>query len=171
MSQQQGDLIRVDDCVTGILSKDTNWWGAFVVGLAGTILVTGVTGPVLAALGGAAIPNFIFWTLTGWLLCMFIGELAAMLPDRTGGAPAYAFYAFKDRLPRAYPHINGVTVWMYWIGWMPVMAVNMLLTGAFLPVLLGFTDKSHTIQIFGNSAPVSFFTLGVGIVLSLLLFI
>ena len=130
MSQPEG-TVRVEDYVKGELSKDTNWWGAFVVGLAGTILVTGITGPVLAGLGGAAIPNFVFWTLTGWLLCLFIAELAAMLPDRTGGAPAYAYYAFKDRLPKTYPHINGLTNWMYWIGWMPVMAVNMLLTGAY----------------------------------------
>ena len=108
-------------------------------------------------------------TITGWLLCMFIGELATMLPDRTGGAPAYAFYAFKDRLPRASGHINGVTVWMYSLGWMPVMAVNMILTGAYLPVLLGFTDNTGTINLFGF--PVSYFTLIVGIALSLLLFI
>jgi amino acid transporter len=171
MSQPPEGTVRVTDYVKGDLSKDTNWWGAFVVGLAGTILVTGITGPILAALGGAAIPNFVFWTLTGWLLCLFIAELAAMLPDRTGGAPAYAYYAFKDRLPRVYPHINGLTNWMYWIGWMPVMAVNMLLTGGYLPVLLGFKDSSHTVQIFSNSVPVSYFTLGVGIVLSLLLFI
>jgi amino acid transporter len=131
--------------------------------------VTGVTGPVLAALGGAAIPNFIFWTITGWFLCVFIAEMAAMLPGRTGGAPAYAYYAFKDRLPKASPHINGITNWMYWIGWMPVMAVNMILTGAYLPVLFGFTDTSKTISVVGY--PVSYFTLGVGIVLSLLLFI
>src|SRR2546423_3331012 len=96
--------VRVEDYVKGDLSKDTNWWGAFVVGLAGTILVTGVTSPVLAGLGSAAIPNFFFWTVTGWLLCMFLAEMAAMLPERTGGAPAYAYFAFQDRLPRAYPH-------------------------------------------------------------------
>ena len=67
------------------LKRETNWWGAFVVGLAGTILVTGVVGPVLGGMGGAAIPNFFFVTLTGWLLCLFLAELAAMLPDRTGG--------------------------------------------------------------------------------------
>ena len=103
MSQPPEGQIRVEDYVKGELSKDTNWWGAFVVGLAGTILVTGVTPAVLAPLGAAAIPNFIFWALTGWLLCLFLAELAAMLPDRTGGAPAYAFYAFKDRLPKACP--------------------------------------------------------------------
>ena len=103
MSQSDNGNVRLEDYVKGELSKDTNWWGAFVVGLAGTILVTGVTPAVLAPLGAAAIPNFIFWTLTGWLLCLYLAELAAMLPDRTGGAPAYAAYAFKDRLPEDLP--------------------------------------------------------------------
>jgi len=166
--------VRVDDYVKGELSKDTNWWGAFVVGLAGTILVTGVTPAVLAPLGAAAIPNFIFWALTGWLLCLFLAELAAMLPDRTGGAPAYAYYAFKDRLPRAYPHINGMTVWMYWLGWMPVMAVNMILTGSYLPALLGIELKgfwAKEITLFDASLPVTYFTIIVGAVLSVLLLI
>jgi amino acid transporter len=166
--------VRVDDYVKGELSKDTNWWGAFVVGLAGTILVTGVTPAVLAPLGAAAIPNFIFWALTGWLLCLFLAELAAMLPDRTGGAPAYAYYAFKDRLPRAYPHINGMTVWMYWLGWMPVMAVNMILTGSYLPALLGIELTgfwAKEITLFDASLPVTYFTIIVGAVLSILLLI
>ena len=30
----------------GGLSRETNWWGAFVIGLAGTILVTGIA-PVM----------------------------------------------------------------------------------------------------------------------------
>ena len=168
-----GSFVRVDDYVKGDLSKDTNWWGAFVVGLAGTILVTGVAPAVLGPLGAAAIPNFIFWALTGWLLCLYLAELAAMLPDRTGGAPAYAFYAFKDRLPKAYPHINGVTVWMYWLGWMPVMAVNMILTGAYLPALLGFEPSGfwgNTVQLFDASLSVTYFTIIVGAILSIGLF-
>lgn len=165
--------VRIDDYVKGELSKDTNWWGAFVVGLAGTILVTGVTPAVLAPLGAAAIPNFVFWAITGWLLCLFIAELAAMLPDRAGGAPAYAYYAFKDRLPKAYPHINGLTVWMYWLGWMPVMAVNMILTGSYLPSLLGIELTgfwARTVTLFDASLPVTYFTLIVGGILSVGLF-
>ena len=95
-----------------------------------------------------------------------------MLPDRTGGAPAYAAYAFKDRLPKSYPHINGVTVWMYWLGWMPVMAVNMILTGSYLPVLFGFTLTgwwAKTVTLFDASLPVTYFTIVVGAVLSVLL--
>jgi amino acid transporter len=158
--------------VKGELSKDTNWWGAFAVGLAGTILVTGVTPAVLGPLGAAAIPNFVFWALTGWLLCLFLAELAAMLPDRTGGAPAYAYYAFKDRLPRTSGHLNGVTVWMYWLGWMPVMAVNMILTGSYLPALLGIELSgfwAKEITLFDASLPVTYFTIIVGAILSVLL--
>jgi amino acid transporter len=164
--------VRVDDYVKGELSKDTNWWGAFVVGLAGTILVTGVTPAVLGPLGAAAIPNFVFWALTGWLLCLFLAELAAMLPDRTGGAPAYAYYAFKDRLPKTSGHLNGVTVWMYWLGWMPVMAVNMILTGSYLPALLGIELSgfwAKEITLFDASLPVTYFTIIVGAILSVLL--
>ena len=171
--QDEQQFVRVEDYVKGELSKETNWWGAFVVGLAGTILVTGVTPAVLGPLGAAAIPNFIFWALTGWALCLYLAELAAMLPDRTGGAPAYAYYAFKDRLPKAYPHINGVTVWMYWLGWMPVMAVNMILIGAYVPALFGFEPSGwwgNTIQLFDASLSVTYFTIVLGAALSILLF-
>ena len=40
----------------------------------------------------------------GWLLCLFLAELAAMMPDRTGGSPAYAYPAYQDRWPRSEAH-------------------------------------------------------------------
>ncbi len=162
---------RMEEYVTSGLSRETNWWGAFVVGLAGTILITGVTGPVLAALGAAALPQFFFWTVTGGLLCLFLAEMATMLPDRAGGAPAYAFFAFQEKFPKAMPHINGVTLWMYWLGWMPVMAVNMILTGYYVPTLFGFTDNTAKFQLFSTSLEVSVFILALGTVLSILIFI
>ncbi|MFI5282663.1 MAG: APC family permease [Candidatus Dormibacterales bacterium] len=160
---------EVESYVGAELQRETNWWGAFVVGLAGTLLVTGVTGPVLAGMGSAAIPNFFFVTLTGWLLCLFLAELAAMLPDRTGGAPAYAYFAFKDRMPKLYPHINGLTLWAYWMGWWPVMGANNLLIGAYLIALFGF-PAGPLIQLPGSVA-VGTSSLILGAVIALLLFI
>ena len=152
------------------LRRETNWWGAFVVGLAGTILVTGVTGPVLAGMGSAALPNFLFVTLTGWLLCLFLAELAAMLPDRTGGAPAYAYFAFKDRYPRFSKHLNGLTLWMYWMGWWPVMSVNNLLIGSYLVALFNI-PTGPKIALLGPASAVSLSTLLIGAVLIGVLFI
>ena len=39
----------------GGLSRETNWWGAFVIGLAGTILVTGVAPFAVQSMGAASI--------------------------------------------------------------------------------------------------------------------
>ena len=43
---------------TGALARETNWWGAFVIGLAGTVLVIGLIGYALVALGGFSIVLF-----------------------------------------------------------------------------------------------------------------
>src|SRR6202051_2270926 len=81
------------------LRRETNWWGAFVIGLAGTILVTGIAPVMVTALGASAIPITIFITISGWVLCLILAELAAMMPERTGGSPSYAYPAFKGRGP------------------------------------------------------------------------
>jgi amino acid transporter len=154
----------------GELTKGTNWMGAFAVGLAGTILVTGVTGPVLAGAGSAGLIEFFVVTCTGWLLCMFTAEMAAMLPDRTGGCPAYAYFAFRERFPRSYPIINGVTSWMYWLGWWPVMAVNNILIGGILATLFN-VNISNTIKFLPGAVPIPVFTLIIATVICVLLFI
>ena len=119
------------------LRRETGWWGAFVIGLAGTILVTGIAPVMVTALGASSIPITIFITLTGWLLCLFLAELAAMMPERTGGSPSYAYPAFKDRWPRFAKHINGFTAWAYWLGWFPGGAAQhdpgVVLSGGSLP--------------------------------------
>src|ERR1700675_3045187 len=93
----------------GGLPRETNWWGAFVIGLAGTILVTGIAPTMFYSLGASAIPSIVVVTLTGWLLCLFLAELSAMMPERVGGAPSYAYPAYKDRWPRTAEHVNGFT--------------------------------------------------------------
>ena len=82
----------------GGLAKETNWWGAFVIGLAGTILVTGIAPVMVTSLGAAAIPLIIVLTITGYLLCLLLAELSAMMPERTGGAPSYAYPAYREKL-------------------------------------------------------------------------
>ena len=49
MTEIQDEL----DYAGGGLPQETNWWGAFVIGLAGTILVTGIA-PVMVRRSGAA---------------------------------------------------------------------------------------------------------------------
>jgi amino acid transporter len=152
----------------GGLKQDTNWWGAFVIGLAGTILVTGIAPVMVTTLGAASVPVTIFITLTGWLLCLFLAELAAMMPERTGGSPSYAYPAFRVRWPNAAKHVNGITAWMYWLGWFPVAPLNMILASFYLANRFGL-DTTHTITPINT--PIAYWTLGISIVGILLFFI
>ncbi|HVO04131.1 MAG TPA: APC family permease [Candidatus Cybelea sp.] len=124
------------------LKRETNWWGAFVIGLAGTILVTGIAPVMVTTLGASSIPITVVITLSGWLLCLFLAELSAMMPERTGGSPSYAYPAFKDRWPRFAKHVNGVTAWAYWLGWFPVAPLNMILASFYIADRFGLNTTA-----------------------------
>src|SRR6201996_9719123 len=104
---------------SGGLPKTTNWWGAFVIGLAGTILVTGIAPVMVTELGAASVPVIVVITISGYIVCLLLAELSAMMPDRSGGLPSYAYPAYKDRWPRFAEHVNGFTAWAYWLRWVP----------------------------------------------------
>src|SRR6516164_2758073 len=119
------------------LAKGTNWWGAFVIGLAGTILVTGIAPAVVQGTGALGIILMGVMTIAGCFLCFCLAELATMWPDRTGGIPSFATESFRpwtgDTTAR---HIGGVSGWAYWLGWFPVAPINVILTASYLAFLL-----------------------------------
>lgn len=118
------------------LQRGTNWWGAFVIGLAGTILVTGIVPFAVSSMGAAAIPAIALVVVIGMILCLCMAELAAMLPHRTGGLPSFAYDAWKPVVgERTAKHIGGVSGWSYWLGWFPVAPINMLLAAGYIAVL------------------------------------
>ncbi len=151
----------------GGLSRETNWWGAFVIGLAGTILVTGIAPVMVTTLGAASIPLIVFITITGYLLCLLLAELSAMMPERTGGSPSYAYVAYKDKWPRFAKHVNGVTAWMYWLGWFPVAPLNMILASFYLVDKFGLSQKGFT----PIHTPIAYWTIVISVVGIVLVFI
>jgi amino acid transporter len=155
------------DYAAGGLRQETDWRGAFVIGLAGTILVTGIAPVMVTSLGAAGIPVTVFIAITGWILCLLLAELSAMMPDRTGGAPSYAYPAFKDRWPRLAKHINGFTAWAYWLGWFPVAPLNMILASFYLADRFHLSTKGFT----PVHTPIAWWTLAISIAGILLLFI
>ena len=163
MTQQFDEL----DYAGGGLPRETNWWGAFVIGLAGTILVTGIAPVMVTSVGAASIPSIVIVTLSGWLLCLFLAELSAMMPERTGGSPSYAYPAFKDKWPRFAEHINGFTAWAYWLGWFPVGPLNMILASLYIVDKLNLSQSGFT----PIKTPIAWWTLGISIVGLLALFI
>jgi amino acid transporter len=151
---------------SGGLPKTTNWWGAFVIGLAGTILVTGIAPVMVTDLGAASIPVIVFICFTGYLVCLFLAELSAMMPDRSGGLPSYAYPAYKDRWPRFAEHVNGFTAWAYWLGWFPVAPLNMILASFYLADRFSLNTSSG-IDLLGTK--IAWWTLAISIIGLLLL--
>jgi amino acid transporter len=126
--------IEVDDIDQ--LSKETNWWGAFVIGLAGTILVLGLVGYALVAMGPFSIVMFAVLTGAGVFLCFCLAELAAAMPDKAGGLPAYAFDTFSSWGKTSSVHLGGLSSWGYWLGWFTVAPIFVLLAADYLVALL-----------------------------------
>jgi amino acid transporter len=152
----------------GGLSRETNWWGAFVIGLAGTILVTGIAPVMVTSLGAASIPIIILITITGYLLCLLLAELSAMMPERTGGSPSYAYVAYKDRWPRFAEHVNGFTAWAYWLGWFPVAPLNMILASFYIADKFNLNTSSGVTPIHTF---IAYWTIAIAIGGILLVFI
>lgn len=119
------------------LERGTNWWGAFVIGLAGTILVIGLAGYALLALGGVAITLFIALTIVGAFLCFCLAELASAFPDRAGGLPSYAFETFRPFGAGVAEHAGGLSSWAYWLGWFTVAPINAYLAALYITDLFG----------------------------------
>ena len=152
----------------GGLSRETNWWGAFVIGLAGTILVTGIAPVMVTSLGAAAIPMMVVITISGYLLCLILAELSAMMPERTGGSPTYAYVAYKDKWPRFAKHVNGFTAWAYWLGWFPVAPLNMILASFYIA---STSSASSTSGVTPIHTSIAYWTIVISIVGILLVFI
>ena len=146
------------------LHKGTNWWGAFVIGLAGPILVTGIDPPAVQALGPAAVPMLAIATAMGVLLCLFAAELAAAMPHRTGGLPSYTTEAFRPIGAGAARHLGGLSAWAYWLGWFPVAPINMILASAYITQLFGI-PAGPSFQPFGSvGSPITLSVLIISIV-------
>ena len=150
------------------LPKRTNWWGAFVIGLAGTILVTGVAPFAVQSMGAASIPVFLLVSGAGLVLCLSLAELSAMMPDRTGGLPSYAFETYKTFGPGVARHMGGISAWSYGLGWFPVAPLNMILAAKYIAVLWKIPLGRAFMPI---SAPINLNVLILSIVGLLILFI
>ena len=164
-------LIDVPEA-SGGLARETNWWGAFVIGLAGTVLIIGLIGYALFALGGFAIVLFAIITAIGVFLCFCLAEMAATWPERAGGLPSYAFETFKPVGDTVSRHVGGLSSWAYWLGWFTVAPINAFLASLYIVDLfnIDFGGSFGPISSkFGAEVPVDVFV--VGMILLLVMFI
>ena len=99
-------------------------------------------------------------TISGYLVCLLLAELSAMMPDRSGGLPAYAYPAYKEKWPRFAEHVNGFTAWAYWLGWFPVAPLNMILASLYIADRFKLTGGSFS----PLGTPITWWTLAISVV-------
>ena len=153
------------------LHRGTNWWGAFVIGLAGTILVTGIVPFAVASMGAAAIPTIALVVIIGLIVCLCMGEIAALLPHRTGGMPSFAYDCFKPLGETTARHVGGVSAWSYWLGWFPVAPINMILASGYIASLFHVPLGRSLLPLGTLGSPVSVSVLIITFVGLLILFV
>ncbi|MGW4249424.1 APC family permease [Nocardia sp. NPDC004722] len=153
------------------LHQGTNWWGAFVIGLAAPILVTGIDPPAIQALGAAAIPLLALTTVVGVLLCLVVAELAASMPHRTGGLPSYATESLQPLHAGAARHLGGVSAWAYWLGWFPVAPINMILASAYITQLFHIPQGRSFLPFGSIGSPISLAVLLISVAGILIMFV
>src|ERR1022692_4790117 len=153
------------------LHRGTNWWGAFVIRLAGTILVTGIVPFAAQSMGAAVVPAITLVVLIGMVLCLCMAELAVLMPHRTGGLPSYAYESFKPLGETTARHVGGVSGWGYWLGWFPVAPINMILAAGYIAVLLHLPLGRSLLPLGSLGTAVSVTVLIITMVGLLLLFV
>lgn len=131
------------------LKRAVTWKSAFVVSLGGSILVAISLGPMAAELGSASVFVWSLTALVGVIQCFMIAELALMYPDKAGGTPVYANEGFKhvSKIPGA------VSNWGYYLGWIPVVPVNLLLAAGYLKAAF-FPDTNVMILTAALALPI-----------------
>src|SRR5262245_6967615 len=150
------------------LPRKTNWWGAFVIGLASTILVTGIGPYAVQSMGAASIPVFFYCVVAGVVLCLCLAELAAMMPDRTGGMPSYAAETFKDLGPGVARHLGGLSAWGYWLAWLPVAPINMIIAAKYIAFLRQLPPGAWLTPVSGT---INITELSIAIAVMLIMFV
>ena len=160
------DASLVDE--SGQLAKDTNWWGAFVIGLSGTVLVLPLVPYTTFLFGPFQVALYLSLTAIGVFLCYCLAELATSMPDKTGGLPAYAFETFKPLGKGASTHIGGLSSWGYWLGWFAVAPINVLIAASIIISLFDI-PLGRVFDPFGETigAPTNttFFLVGAALLL------
>lgn len=110
------------------LERHVSWKSAAVISMGGSILVAVSLGAMAADLGAASIFVWTFTGILGVLQCLLIAEMAGMFPHKSGGTAVYTHEAFKHKstIPGA------ISNWGYWLGWIPVIPVNLVLIAGYL---------------------------------------
>jgi len=99
-----------------------------VLAFGSALLVNVSLGPMAAEIGAASALVWIVTAFVGLIQCLLIAELGSRYPNKVGGVPAYIHEGLKHRSPL----FGAVAAWAYWSGWIPGVAVHLMLAATYI---------------------------------------
>ncbi len=124
------------------LVRSVTWKSSFVVSLGAALLIVTSLGAIAGDLGPASV---FVWTLVvavGILQCFMIAEMASMFPNKSGGTATYSHEAFKK-----WPIVGAIANWGYWLGWVPVIPVNLIVASGYLKTFFPHMTDSGELEL------------------------
>jgi amino acid transporter len=124
------------------LVRSVTWKSSFVVSLGAALLIVTSLGAIAGDLGPASIFVWSLVVVIGILQCFMIAEMASMFPNKSGGTAVYSHEAFKK-----WPFIGAIANWGYWLGWVPVIPVNLIVAAGYLKVFFPHLSDSGELYL------------------------
>ena len=123
---------KADVCT---LQPKMSWKEGYLLAIGGPVLVLTAIGPLAAAMGSASIVAWVVTVIIGVIQTLIYADYCLMYPDKCGGFAVCATEVYKKYFPKR-TLIGPIISWGYWLGWSPVLAINLLIIGMYLQKLV-----------------------------------
>lgn len=117
------------------LQPKMSWREGFLLAIGGPVLVMTAIGPIAAATGSASIIAWVVTVIIGVIQTIIYADYTLMYPEKCGGFAVCATEVYKKYFPKR-TLIGPIISWGYWLGWSPVLSINLLIIGMYLQKLL-----------------------------------
>ena len=132
--QSEVQSIGADTNVFSLQPK-MSWREGFLLAIGGPVLVLTAVGPIAAAIGSASIIAWVITVVIGVIQTLIYADYVLMYPEKSGGFAVVATEVYKKYFPKR-TLIGPIISWGYWLGWSPVLSINLLIIGMYLQKLL-----------------------------------
>lgn len=124
-----------EEVVQDSLERKMSWKEGYLLAIGGCVLVLTSLGPIAAALGPISIIVWLLTTFIGFTQTLIYADYTLMFKEKTGGVAVCAAEVYKKYFPKT-PIMGPIISWGYWLGWSPVISINLLIIGMYLQKLL-----------------------------------
>lgn len=113
------------------MEKKMTWKTGYLLSLGVPVLVLTAIGPIALQTGSASVVIWVVTVLIGFIQTLVYADYSLMFKEKSGGFAVCAADVYKKYFPKLHI-IRPFISWGYWLGWSPVLAINLLIVGMYV---------------------------------------